>query len=107
MNDRPYKPNLSTKSEKKSELPDYVTSIGKDQYKIDLTSPKIQGVGGFPCPKCGTTISPDDESEDIYTILDTKVKDDQLAEVILQCNNCGSKLTLTGFLEYPEKEEKK
>jgi predicted RNA-binding Zn-ribbon protein involved in translation (DUF1610 family) len=36
-------------------------------YKVDLT--KIEGNGDFPCPKCGAIISPDDESEEVYTIV--------------------------------------
>jgi len=36
-------------------------------YAIDLT--KIQGSGEFRCPKCGIKISPDDETEDVYTIF--------------------------------------
>jgi predicted RNA-binding Zn-ribbon protein involved in translation (DUF1610 family) len=41
-------------------------------YKIDLT--KIDGDGAFPCPKCGTMISPDDESEEIYKIINTEME---------------------------------
>lgn len=69
-------------------------------YIIDLT--KIDGDGTFPCPKCGTMISPEDESEEAYTILETKVKNDELAELVLACNACGSKIKLTGFLATPE-----
>jgi len=69
-------------------------------YTIDLT--KIDGDGAFPCPKCGVTISPDDETEEVYTILETKVKNDELAELILMCNKCRSKIRLTGFLSQPE-----
>jgi predicted RNA-binding Zn-ribbon protein involved in translation (DUF1610 family) len=32
-------------------------------YTVDLT--KIDGDGSFPCPRCGTTISPDDESDEV------------------------------------------
>jgi len=69
-------------------------------YTIDLT--KIDGDGAFPCPKCGTMISPDDESEELYHIVETKVKNDELAELILTCNKCGSTIKLTGFLAQPE-----
>lgn len=69
-------------------------------YTVDLT--KIDGDGAFPCPKCGVVISPDDETEEIYTIVETKVKDDELVELILMCNNCGSKIRLTGFLRPEE-----
>jgi len=69
-------------------------------YTIDLT--KIDGDGAFPCPKCGTVISPDDDTEEIYQILETKVKNDELAELILMCNKCGSAIKLVGFLSQPE-----
>ncbi len=70
------------------------------RFTIDLT--KIDGDGAFPCPKCGTTISPDDETEEVYTIVETKVKDDELAELVLTCNKCRSKIRLTGFLSQPK-----
>lgn len=69
-------------------------------YKVDLT--KIDGDGAFLCPKCGTMISPDDETEETYKIVETKVKNDELAELVLMCNKCGSKIRLTGFLMQPE-----
>lgn len=68
-------------------------------YTVDLT--KIDGDGAFPCPKCGVMISPDDETEEIYQIVETKVKGDALAELILQCNKCGSTIRLVGFLQQP------
>ena len=70
------------------------------QYIIDLT--KIDGDGAFQCPKCGTTISPDDETEEVYQIVETRVKDDELAELILMCSKCGSRIKLVGFLTQPE-----
>jgi len=69
-------------------------------YIIDLT--KIDGDGSFPCPQCGTLISPDDETEEVYQILETKVKNDALAELVLMCNKCGSTIKLIGFLTQPE-----
>jgi len=65
-------------------------------YRIDLT--KIEGDGDFPCPSCGVIISPDDETEDVYVILETKLKDEALQELVIQCNRCRSKIHLTGFL---------
>ncbi len=50
-------------------------------YKIDLAS--VEGDGSFQCPKCGLSISPDDESEENYQILDTKVVNDELAELVI------------------------
>ncbi len=68
--------------------------------KVDIT--QIDGDGDFPCPKCGTVISPDDETETVYTIVDTKVKNQELEELIILCNKCGSKIRLFGFLTLQE-----
>jgi predicted RNA-binding Zn-ribbon protein involved in translation (DUF1610 family) len=64
-------------------------------YKVDLA--KIDGKGAFPCPRCGGTISPDDCSEEAYSIRGTKVNKQGLEEVVIRCNMCGSQLHLTGF----------
>lgn len=63
--------------------------------ELDLT--KIDGNGDFPCPNCGITISPEDESEDVYIILEEKVNGEALEELTIQCNKCGSQIRLTGF----------
>ena len=64
-------------------------------FKIDLT--KIDGDGSFPCPKCGTMISPEDETEQLYKIINTKVLNDQLVELVIECSNCKTNISLTGF----------
>jgi len=69
-------------------------------YTVDLT--KIDGDGAVQCPKCGAIISPEDETEEVYTIVETKVKKDELTELILKCNQCGSKIKLVGFLSPSE-----
>jgi len=74
------------------------TTMKKEaRYTVDLT--KIDGDGAFPCPKCGTLISPEDESDSVYQIVETKVENDDLAELILTCNKCGSTIKLVGFLQ--------
>jgi len=65
-------------------------------FQIDLT--KIEGSGDFACPNCGVMISPEDETENAYTILETKMKKEFLEELIIQCNRCGSRMHLVGFL---------
>ncbi|MEM3727711.1 MAG: hypothetical protein QXF75_00735 [Candidatus Bathyarchaeia archaeon] len=70
-----------------------------EMYTVDLT--RIDGDGAFPCPRCGVIISPDDETEEVYQIVETKVKGDDLAELILRCNKCGSTIRLVGFLQQP------
>jgi predicted RNA-binding Zn-ribbon protein involved in translation (DUF1610 family) len=69
-------------------------------YTVDLT--KIDGDGAFPCPKCGSIISPDDESEENYQIVHTKVKNDELAELAVICKKCGITIKLVGFLQQPQ-----
>lgn len=64
-------------------------------YEVDLT--KIQGDGDFPCPNCGVIISPEDETEDVYRILETKVREQALEELTIQCNKCATRIRLIGF----------
>jgi DNA-directed RNA polymerase subunit RPC12/RpoP len=65
-------------------------------FNVDIT--QIEGDGDFPCPKCGVVISPDDETETVYKIIDTRVKNQDLEELVILCNKCGSKIRLVGFL---------
>ena len=65
------------------------------QYTINLVA--IEGEGSFPCPKCGTTISPDDETEINYKIVETKIVNDELAELLIACGKCRSIIRITGF----------
>ena len=62
---------------------------------VDLA--KIRGKGDFRCPRCGVRISPDDSTEETYSILEPVMKGDSLEKILLQCNKCGSKICLTGF----------
>jgi hypothetical protein len=73
-------------------------------YKIDLT--KIDGNGEFSCPCCGTTISPDDETEEAYFILGSKVNSYGLEELVIRCRRCSSNIHLTGFSFLQQIEEK-
>jgi predicted RNA-binding Zn-ribbon protein involved in translation (DUF1610 family) len=70
-------------------------------HTIDLT--QIDGDGSFPCPKCGTVMSPEDESEEIYKIVDTKIVNDELVELVIMCGECGSSIKLTGFQQAIER----
>lgn len=74
-------------------------------YTVDLT--KIDGDGAFQCPKCGAIISPEDETEEVYAVVETKVKKDELTELTLKCNRCGSKIRLVGFLSPSEEARHK
>jgi DNA-directed RNA polymerase subunit RPC12/RpoP len=79
----------------------------KRRQTVELDLTKIDGNGDFPCPTCGINISPEDESEDIYVILEEKVIDDVLEEMVIQCNNCSSKIRLTGFVTLEADNSKK
>jgi hypothetical protein len=64
-------------------------------YEMDLT--KTDGDGDFSCPGCGTAISPDDCTEEAYSILEAKVSNQGLEELVICSNKCASELHLTGF----------
>jgi hypothetical protein len=64
-------------------------------YKLDLT--KICGKGDFPCPKCKNNISPDETSEETYSILEPKANNHGLEEIVICCNKCKSEIHLSGF----------
>ena len=66
--------------------------------ELDLT--RTRGDGDFSCPNCGVTISPEDETENVYCILDVKVKGQALEELVIQCNKCASRIRLVGFPIY-------
>jgi hypothetical protein len=65
------------------------------RYRLDLS--KTDGNGEFACPRCGTMISPDDDTEEAYSILEPKVNSQGLEELVIQCNTCGLHIHLTGF----------
>ena len=69
----------------------------KQNYAFTVDLVKIQGEGDFQCPKCGCTISPDDTTEETYSIIEPKVNNYGLEELVISCNNCSSQIHLTGF----------
>jgi DNA-directed RNA polymerase subunit RPC12/RpoP len=66
-----------------------------ESFTVDLA--KINGKGDFKCPKCGIKISPDDRTEDVYTILEIIMNGENLDKIALKCSNCESHILLTGF----------
>jgi len=64
-------------------------------YTINLA--KVKGTGEFKCPKCRTMISPDDKTENVYTIVEPVVENESLKKLIIKCNSCGSQIHLIGF----------
>jgi predicted RNA-binding Zn-ribbon protein involved in translation (DUF1610 family) len=67
----------------------------KQTHRVDLT--KIDGDGDFSCPQCGIVISPEDSTQEKYSILEPKVNKNGLEEVVILCKSCGSHIHLTGF----------
>lgn len=65
------------------------------EYSLNIDS--IADDGSFNCPKCGKSISPDDESEENYKILDTQVCNNELSELVISCNECCSIIKLSMF----------
>ena len=72
-------------------------SMSKKSVPYTINLAEIEGDGAFPCPQCGTVISPEDESEEAYKIVDTKVVNDELVELVIMCSECSSHIKLTGF----------
>ena len=64
-------------------------------YKVGLSM--MNKKGDFPCPQCGAKISPDDCSDQAYSILDININSIGLEEVVIRCNKCTSQIHLTGF----------
>jgi hypothetical protein len=73
-------------------------------HTIDLS--QVEGDGSFKCLKCGTSISPEDETEEVYTIIDTKVVKDELVELVVSCAKCKTIIKLTGFQQTAELADK-
>jgi hypothetical protein len=51
------------------------------EYKVDLT--RIEGNGDFSCPTCGVNMSPDDQTEETYSIKGMKTRRDVLEELVI------------------------
>jgi len=65
-------------------------------FTINLNN--IEGTGDFPCPSCGILISPDDDSERTYKIVNIDTYEDgSLKFLTLLCKNCHSTIILEGF----------
>ena len=74
-------------------------------YELDLS---LTGRNGdFLCPKCGLFLSPDDETEKNFLILETTVNSTGLESLIVQCQRCDSKIRLVGFSDVDLIEAKK
>jgi len=72
----------------------------KFDFEIDVRN--LEADGTFNCPKCSNVISPDDETEEAYTIIENEVKGEELKALFIQCNKCKSVIRLFGFFEQLE-----
>jgi hypothetical protein len=76
----------------------------KKSFNVNLT--EIKGRGEFQCPSCDNLISPDDESEENYKIIETIMGDeDYLEKMVIQCSTCNSIINLEGFEALSEEED--
>lgn len=76
--------------------------VKQRHFEVDIG--KIRGEGDFLCPLCGILISPDDESDETFTVLETKGDGEIIEEVVIQCKKCQSKIKLIGLDELEEAE---
>ncbi len=70
-------------------------TIQSKEYLLDVSQTDLDGA--FSCPHCRSRISPDDRSENNYTVYETQMTDNNLDEVIICCKGCLSFIHLTGF----------
>lgn len=64
-------------------------------YRMELD--EINRNGSLPCPGCGAHISPDDQTEEVYTLLDVNMNGAGLDEIVIRCNRCRSQIYISGF----------
>ena len=77
----------------------------KKLYKVDLN--KIEGTGDFPCPVCKSILSPEEMDEKVYKVLEVRSVGEVLDEILLQCNNCKTTISVIGFEKQKDSSEKK
>jgi hypothetical protein len=65
------------------------------EYLLDVSRTEFDGA--FSCPNCNNRISPDDRSEDNYTVYETKMAGNNLEELVVCCKGCLSFIRLMGF----------
>jgi predicted RNA-binding Zn-ribbon protein involved in translation (DUF1610 family) len=58
---------------------------------------EINRNGSLSCPGCGAHISPDDQTEEVYTLLDVNMNGAGLDEIVIRCNRCRSQIYIAGF----------
>lgn len=63
---------------------------------IDLI--KIEGNEDFPYPNRRVTISPEDQIESVYSVLEAKIQNMSLEELVIASNECVIDVRFVGFL---------
>jgi hypothetical protein len=63
---------------------------------IDLT--KIEGNEDFPYSNRRVTISPEDQIESVYSVLEAKIQNMSLEELVIASNECVIDVRFVGFL---------
>ncbi len=72
-------------------------------YKFKVSQTNRDGT--FKCPCCTAEISPDDHTEAAYVIKETKLQNNNLEEIIIQCQKCLTNIHLCGFSDIYKKPE--
>ena len=78
------------------------TVMQRFHYVLDLAS--TESDGAFLFPRCGLLLFPDDETEDNYNIVETKVCNNNLEELTVECKRCRSEIQLVGFYNFDTEE---
>lgn len=72
------------------------TVVPTPDFEVDLVTLENKD-GVFACPRCEQLISPDDDSDQTYTILDTIMASGHLSALIIECRDCNAVIRLIGF----------
>lgn len=77
----------------------------EEAYKLHISQTNRDG--SFYCPNCGAKISPDDHTEETYSLCDVELRGYNLDEVVIYCKNCLKFIHLGGFSDLYEKTTSK
>lgn len=70
-----------------------ICKLNKEK-EFSITPNQLDKNGSFLCPKCKNRISPDDYDEIAYTILEPIMVKNELVALLIQCNNCKTKVKI-------------
>jgi len=82
-------------------MPPKMGNESKTRIRVDHTIDliKLRTSGNFPCPECNTTITPEDDMDESYEILDAKTSGKQIKHIIIKCNSCQNNIKIVGFID--------